>query len=366
MILTERCNLQCSYCYGKSMEEFDNGLDKRWTYDMAAPCVSEVTPDQIQGLLSQDDDPTLVFYGGEPLMQLEKIMQIMDQVPARYMLQTNGVLLHKLPSEYLNRMPKILVSLDGNEERTDTNRGKGRYHQIVKNLRLIRGNGYKGEIVARMTLSYPDIYEQVMHVWELVQEGLFDSVHWQLDAAFYQHDYDKEEFARFVQEYNASITKLVSWWAEKLGEGQVPLLYSFVGIMESLLTGEPTKLRCGSGYANYTITTSGKLSACPIMNSVENFYCGDMNSDLSSIREVHIGKPCSTCSYKGLCGGRCLYAHDAKLWPEEGMQQLCSTITHLIDSLQSLKPSIDALIGEGTLSLEDFSYEKYFGPEIIP
>ena len=37
IILTEKCNLRCKYCYEKSMNEFNNGLDKKWSYDFDAP-----------------------------------------------------------------------------------------------------------------------------------------------------------------------------------------------------------------------------------------------------------------------------------------------------------------------------------------
>ena len=42
IILTEKCNLRCKYCYEKSMNEFNNGLDKKWSYDFDAPWDSEV------------------------------------------------------------------------------------------------------------------------------------------------------------------------------------------------------------------------------------------------------------------------------------------------------------------------------------
>jgi len=57
----------------------------------------------------------------------DKLIEIMDNVDARFCMQTNGKLLDKLPSKYLNKISKILVSIDGDKERTDCNRGERKF-----------------------------------------------------------------------------------------------------------------------------------------------------------------------------------------------------------------------------------------------
>lgn len=366
IILTERCNSRCRYCYEKSMKEFDNGLQEKWNFDFDAPFDSEVNIKNLKQFLSQDKTPVLIFYGGEPLLQIEKIKKIINEVPnTRFCIQTNGKLLDKIPEEYVNRISKILVSIDGDRERTDFNKGKGTYELVLKNLRLIRKNRFSGEIVVRMTISqiFPDISEQIKH---LLDTKIFDSVHWQIDAGFYKNDFDKEKFRRFAEEYNNSISELINYWIKEMQNGNVLRLYPFLAIVNSMLKNEPAKLRCGSGYANYTITTSGKLSACPVMNSIREFYCGDLNSKISEIKQIYVGEPCVSCDYLNLCGGRCLYSNKAKLWPEEGEKLICSTVIHLIEELKRVFPNIKNLISEGKIKEKDFEYEKYFGPEIIP
>jgi uncharacterized protein len=362
IILTERCNLRCSYCYEKSMKEFDNGLEEKFDYDMETPVDSEVTVENLKKFLKPED--TLIFYGGEPLVMIEKIKKIIDEVNCRFMIQTNGVLLNQLPKEYLMKLDKMLVSLDGEKERDESNKGKGHYELIVKNLKEIRSKGYKGEIVARMVVSQSDIYEQVMHLVELINEGLFDSVHWQIDAGFYKFDYDKEKFSKFVEEYNDSIDELLDFWFTEIRKGKVWKFYPFLGVLSRVMGWDKEKsLPCGAGYKNFSINTSGKLSACPIMNSVKNMYCGDIESGIE--KEIHVNN-CEQCSYKEICGGRCLYWRSVKLWPEEGDDMICSTVKHLIDSIKSEKDFIEGILKEGILKEEDFDFEKYFGPEIIP
>jgi hypothetical protein len=67
-----------------------------------------------------------------------------------------------------------------------------------------------------------------------------------------------------------------------------------------------------------------------------------------------------------ICGGRCLYSNYAKLWPPEGEKLICKTIIHLIESIKERINEITEVIKKNIVKEIDFSYEKYFGPEIVP
>ena len=367
IILTEVCNSQCRYCYEKSMKEFDNGLQEKWDFDLNVPCDSEIDFEKLKKFILKDENPVIIFYGGEPLLKINKIKEIMDlfKDKVRYCMQTNGKLLDKLDEEYMNRFSRILVSIDGDKQRTDYNRGKGNYDKVLENIKLIRKNGYKGEIVARMTIAqeFPDLLEQLRHLLEIRE---FDSVHWQLDMGFYKNDFEFERISNFVEEYNKSVKKLIDYWFEEMHKGRVLKLYPFLGIFESLYYDKKTKLRCGAGHSGFAITTKGEIAACPIMNNIKNFYCGDLDSNPKNLKCVEVGEPCNSCEVKDICGGRCLYSNKAKLWPREGEDLICKTVKFLIFSLKQKIKEIRKLIEKGVISEEDFQYEKYFGPEIIP
>jgi len=346
------------------MNEWGNGLDEKWTYDMKAPHDSEVRMERLKRFIKPDD--TLIFYGGEPLVMMPRMMEIMDSLDCKFQIQSNGILLNQLPIKYLLKIDKMLISIDGTADRTNQNKGKLKYEIITKNLRDARARGFTGEIVARMVITESDIYNQIMHINKLIEEGLYTSIHWQIDCEFYSNDYDKKKFSKFAKEYNKDIDKLLDWWLSEIRGGRIHMLYPFVGILHRVIGWDKeTRLPCGAGYANYTINTKGDLSACPIMNSVENFYCGDIDSDEPK-KEINCGGDCNKCDYFKICGGRCLYSNDAQLWPKEGHDLVCSTIKHLIDGIRSRSSEILELIESGVVNREDFEYEKYFGPEIIP
>lgn len=352
------------------MEEFDNGLQDKFEFDFQIPSDLKVEGAKIARFL--EDGDTLIFYGGEPLVNFPKMKEIIDEIEKskkkiRFCIQTNGKLLNEIPLIYLKKFSKMLVSIDGDMRRTDYNRGLGTYDKVLKNLIEIREKGFEGEIVARMTLSFSDVYKQVTHVVGLIERHIFDSVHWQLDAGFYASDFNEKQFKVFVKEYNRSIDRLLDFWVDYMKENKKVLkLYPFLGIFESLYYDRPMKLQCGSGYANYTISTDGKIVACPITNGIKDFYCGDLANAKEELKELYVKEPCTSCKYLEICGGRCLYSNYAKLWPEEGEKLICNTIFNLIEGVNDKLPKIKELIKEKVVFEDDFEFERYFGPEIIP
>lgn len=367
--LTTKCDLQCRYCYGECCDDFDyhdDGLE----VDYYLPSTISYDTDALKSFLSRDPESKIIFYGGEPLLELEKIKELMNTFSSHtILLHTNGTMLDRLEPEYVNRFPIISISIDGDEKLTDYYRGSGVYAKIRDNLKLIRSNGYKGEVIARMTvMEETDIYSQALH---LLNDPVlsFDSVHWQLNALFWRNDYKRRDFARWANEsYNPGVKKLIKEWIRVMKEeGRVLRIYPFMGMMQSLLTDEKTLLRCGAGWAEYNVQTDGKVSPCPVMSGLKDFYAGDIHtSDPLSLRKVLISGPCKNCEELEVCGGRCLYANVTMKWGEKGFSEVCSTIKFYINALREEVPVVRELIEQGKISMDDFRHVRYNSCEIIP
>jgi uncharacterized protein len=368
--LTNKCNMQCKYCYGKACEDF--GSDFRdLTIDYSLPSSIAYDTETLRNFIQKDRGPAIVFYGGEPLLQMEKLREIMDQLTTcRFLIQTNGLLLDKLDPEYIDKFETILVSVDGDEALTDHYRGEGTYRNVAKNILRVRENGFKGEIVARMTVGEEtDIDRQVL---ALVQSGDLpvSSVHWQLDALFWQNDFPKRHFAQWAAEsYNPRLRKLIRAWVEHMkNNGEVLRLYPLVGVMQSILKNEPSPLRCGAGWIMFNIQTDGNITPCPVMAGMKDYYLGNIReTSPDTLRNaLFVSEPCTKCEIYQTCGGRCLYANATKLWGDEGFSQVCGTVKNIVEALRETLPEIRHLIDEGSISLEDFQYPKYNSCEIIP
>jgi putative peptide-modifying radical SAM enzyme len=327
--------------------------------------------DLLRGFLQKDDHAVLIFYGGEPLLELGRMKEIMDAIrSARFVVQTNGLLLDKVGSEYLNRFDSIFVSLDGDEALTDYYRGTGTFRRVMNNLKTIREDGFRGEIVARMTVAEEtEIDKQVLALISDAENPI-SSVHWQLDALFWQNDYAKRRFSDWVvNSYNPRLRRLVRIWVDHMREtGEVWRLYPFVGVMHSLLYGEPTHLRCGAGWCVFNIQTDGNITPCPVMAGMRDFYLGNIrNVSPDALRDAaFVSEPCTSCEVFKICGGRCLYANATKLWGTRGYGEVCETVVNMIRTLKDAMTEVKLLLETGRIQLQDFNYPRYNGAEIIP
>ena len=299
--------------------EIDYCLPKRISYDI----------DSVDRFCRQDPDCVLTFYGGEPLLCIDQIKQIMDHVKVKYFsIQTNGLLLNRLEPKYVNRLHTILISIDGDEALTDFYRGKGTFRKVIDNLKLIRQNGFKGELIARMTvMEQTDVYKQVK--WLLDNnEFSFSSVHWQLNAGFW-NDFARRDFKKWSEEnYNPGVCKLVRFWVDQMeNKGAVSRIYPFLGITRSLISDERQNLlRCGAGWTNYAAQTDGYIIPCPAMWGMKNYYLGHINStNPLNLKKISVGEPCTKCDIFKMWDGRCLYANVTKRWPPETYDLVCKT-----------------------------------------
>lgn len=319
--------------------------------------------DDLYNFLAKDKDAVLTFIGGEPLMRPDFVMEVMDNAPVkRFMIQTNGTLLSKLPSKYTNRFETILISVDGCMALTDCHRGQGIYNTVISTSKEIVENGFKGELIARMTVAEDtDIFEAVTHL-----SNYFTSIHWQMDADF-TGDFSHRRFADWSKKYSQGIAKLADEWVNRMAKsGRVQKWYPFLSTTQDLLTGKSSKLRCGSGYANYSIMTNGFIAPCPIMVGMKDYYCGHIkDAEPCNLPEIKIGEPCTSCRIYNFCGGRCLYSNIVRPWGKH-YSLVCDTVFALHDALTRNIPVIKELLKDGVITTDDFKHTRYNGCEIIP
>ncbi|MDI3498032.1 TIGR04084 family radical SAM/SPASM domain-containing protein [Archaeoglobus sp.] len=336
VILTPVCNGNCLYCGG-----YDEGL----------------MPPKIQypleSLKKIVDGNSVAFYGGEPLLEMEKMKEIMDSVKAEhFILQTNGLKLNRLEDEYIRRFSTILVSFDGRREVHDLYRGN--YERVLENVLNVRRKGFEGELIARMVASQEtDIYEDVMHILNL---DCFTHVHWQIDAVW-SSDGVWRDFERWVERYNAGVRKLVKFWASELRKGVLHGLVPFMGVATAIF--KPfTHPPCSSGFESFAIATDGRILACPICPDLDWNEVGSLDEGIK--RRLEILEPCLSCSYFRFCGGRCVFFNRERLWGDRGFRLVCSTVKNLVDSILACKHLILA-------NKEKIMYPRFLNTtEIIP
>ncbi len=124
--VTDECNLACKYCsYGELYGNYDVREGKKQSFNNV-----KILIDFLYDLwksyknISFDNVINIGFYGGEPLMNITLIQQIIDYLESLelngfkfvYNLTTNAVLLSKYIDYLVEKEIHLLISLDGSKE----------------------------------------------------------------------------------------------------------------------------------------------------------------------------------------------------------------------------------------------------------
>jgi len=321
----------------------------------------------LEEFIKNDDEPIIAFYGGEPLMRAAAIRQVIDNIDARFVIQTNGTLWDKLEWDYWKRMDAVLLSVDGTEETTDGYRGQGTYSKVIQAAKALRKNGYEGDLIARMAVSERTyIYRDVLHLANL---DLFDHIHWQLDVGWNDAWVNFDKWC--TDSYEPGIGRLVSTWIEELRRGKVLGLVPFLGVLKRLKEGGCNP-PCGAGVNSIAIMPNGEIRACPIAYDAEWALLGRLGeADYSEIRRRMQGcgivGECLQCAYLKGCGGRCLYMNRERYWGETGFKKICAITKHTINAISALKDEIDAIVKNGRIDHNALDYPKFNNStEIVP
>lgn len=354
LFTTGRCNLRCTYCGGSFPEALVPGTVEYPWEDLAA-------------FVARDPEAVIAFYGGEPLLNPGFIREVMDRIPARhFVVQTNGTRVEVLPPEYWRRFSTVLVSVDGREEVTDRFRGRGVYRAALGGARRLQDAGFQGDLVARMVLTEEgDVHSDVAHLLSL---GLFDHVHWQLNAVWSEPWRDLEGWLE--DSYMPGLRRLRECWVEGMEQGRVLGIAPFLGVTKRMLFDDPAPclLPCGAGADAVAVTPRGALLACPIAVREEWARVGHLRGG-GTPRQVCVGEPCTSCPVYRFCGGRCLYAYmeRGKYWSLEDHDRICDATRHMVAEVGAARDRIAELLAEGVVSPGQLYYPAFNNTvEVIP
>lgn len=350
---TGQCNLKCKYCGGSFPQKL-------------VPWKIEYNIEDLKNFMEGDPEPIIAFYGGEPLLNAKFVRKVMDEIrDAKYVIQTNATLIENLEREYWLRFNAILLSIDGRRKVTDYYRGRGIYDKVIDAARKLRGIGYNGDLIARMTVSEKSkIYAEVKHLESL---KLFNHIHWQLNVVWSERWKNFDEWCK--NSYIPGFKKLVEEWLRNAEKGDVIGIAPILGILKVEITGKDMESPpCGSGKTSISICSNGKVYACPIAVDSKWAEIGNIyDNDWRSVEKVSIGDPCIKCQYYRYCGGRCLYAYMERLWGEEGFRSICKITKKTIREVVKIARRVIELIEKGIVVEEEVVYPKFNNTvEIIP
>lgn len=149
--VTDACNLRCKYCsYADLYEGYDQRENLKFPFHKAKLIIDYLYEYWEKKHCDEVNDPiTIGFYGGEPLLNVPFIQQVIEYLKKLnpigkkfyYNITTNAMLLDKYMEFLVENEFHLLISLDGNKKgqsyRIDT-KGKNSFDRVFANIQLLR------------------------------------------------------------------------------------------------------------------------------------------------------------------------------------------------------------------------------------
>lgn len=323
--VTERCNINCTYCY---MFNKESELYRKKPKQMKLDVAEVVANHLVQG--AQDvgaETLRIIFHGGEPTMMgvatFDKLCQIFvasaaDKVDLQFTIQTNAMLLDDAWIRLFERYRiSIGVSLDGERDVNDIHRidhaGRGTYDRTAEGVRLLSEAHRQGKIPA----------PGVLCVIDPAQDGRRTFNHFAKDLGFQWIDFllpiDTHETASNaigagVGRYLASVFDA---WNE-LGDKKVSI--RFFDLFYSFMTGYERKagkpIPYSEGTLILTISTDGTFGPDDTLRIVsDDYYSFDCRTDsltsyladprirALSAANQKLPNACADCAWGAYCVG---------------------------------------------------------------
>ncbi len=162
LLITDRCNMFCKYCDVESPKRAEDTARKKkeWTTEEIFKIIED-----FYALGTR----YINFQGGEPLLRndIEKLIDYANKKGMVTDIFTNGLLIHRNINA-LKKLSRITISLEGDEKTHDTDRGKGTYQKILRNIELLSRNNITFTINYTVTPTNACI-DSVKHVLEIAR-----------------------------------------------------------------------------------------------------------------------------------------------------------------------------------------------------
>lgn len=366
LTITGRCNASCKGCINSSVT-LKNEKNRNRIIDTVPSRDALIVRKLAE--MHNEENVILCFYGGEPLLGIDKISDILGILDSseisgrmRYLIYTNGTFLKKSIKDYRNIMERIwiyAIGIDGGENQHNRIRKGTDLLKIRANLKELKSI-YSGNVIMWSTLreeqSLRDCFEEFEH---LEKNGLVNQFFWhwvETEKAF-------KGFHRYIVEYEKDLRFIMEKYLHRLALGNVLPVTHINELVLFLMTGEERgTTACGVEVAkNYDIL-GGKIHACADLPL--EFSIGELKTDGSlEIRDCdlkrlteyknHLG--CYECGVHPYCGGRCPV--QAMTGAYERLFQYCMLMRLHVGTVMKYMPEILKLFAEKNICAQDV-YDK--------
>lgn len=285
--LSDRCNLNCSYCYARERVERKHPI---LTYEEYKAIINDI--------LEINPGVTFTLTGGEPLLNKDclAIAEYIKQRKGRVFLLSNGLLINKDNIQRISELfDLVTLSIDGpNDDIHSLTRGHNFDRVIAATSLLDKHN-------VDYTLSMTVTKDNIDYIEEMATK--FGN---RLNYAPY--------FPISGESSSLDITGIEYYNALKSATGVRPLSYCESSLDNALVS---QCHKCAIGDGEFSISATGDVYPCQLIHTDE-FYAGNVHEQ--NIKEIYYKskaindcahldvdtiKGCKDCPIKYICGGSC-------------------------------------------------------------
>lgn len=317
---TERCNLNCTYCY------IPEGMRRSGQHMDAARLVEALgkLQDYFATVMPAGRKPRIIFHGAEPLMNQKALFAAIDQFKDDYIfgVQTNATLLDDAAIRFLaDRKVSIGLSLDGPlADTTDATRltfgGKSVHDKVLRAMDALRGYP-SWSVIATCTEKNRDQLVPLVELFHAreVPTCMLNAVRCTLPGARTVRPDD----AALARSFIAALERTHELFLES---GRRMVVANFANILLAILAPTARRLMCdispcGGGRAFFALAPDGGLFPCSEFIGLDRFRGGNLFSDriedvlqtpaFRTVTERNVDRfaPCNACAIRHFCGSPC-------------------------------------------------------------
>lgn len=317
---TERCNLDCSYCYiPREMRRSGNHMPTERLLDALTRL-----KDYFATVMPAGRKPRIIFHGAEPLMNRDALFAAIDAFRDDYLfgVQTNATLLDAAALDFLTaRGISIGLSLDGpTADVTDVTRlsfgGKSVHDKVLDTMDRLRDYDAWSVIATCTAKNLGQLVPlvELFHARE-VPTCMLNAVRCTLVGGREV----KPDDAALAENFIAALERSHALFLES---GRKLVIANFANVLLAILAPTARRLMCdispcGGGRAFFALAPDGGLFPCSEFIGLPAFNGGNLfEQPVADIlasqaftkvtsRDVDKFAPCATCAIRHFCGAPC-------------------------------------------------------------
>ena len=317
---TERCNLNCTYCYipEKMRRDGKHMSEKQILKSL------EILKTYFKTIMPKGSKPRIVFHGAEPLLNKDAMFAGIEKYGKDFIfgIQTNATLLDEETLDFIKaRNISIGISLDApvasiaNKTRKNW-AGDGTYKQVIKAMEMLKGYDAWSVICTVTNQNMRSLDKLVDFFYENeVPTCLLNVLRCTLPSS------------RGVKPTDATVAKYFLAAMDRTYElykktGRKLVVANFANILISILAPTARRLMCdispcGGGRSFFALATNGDLFPCSEFIGLPEFKGGNLfRNDIEKVleskpfkkvtgRKVEDIEPCNRCAIRHFCGSPC-------------------------------------------------------------